>query len=296
MPSISVIIPSYNHARYVDAAINSVYEQTFRDMELIIVDDGSTDESLEVISAAIENPPFATELIIQENQGAHDAIMRGISAASGEYLSVLNSDDIYYHSRFETLVPAMQASGRDLAFSGLGFMDKDNKELAATHAWPKWYAQALLAIDAAPTIGFALLEANFSVTSGNFVFTRSLYEKLGGFSGHKFLHDWQFLIRSFYYNEPLFVATRLMDYRVHDTNTTETVRDLLQAEAVGALSDYFALYENGPSPNRQAPSRENWPRFFDSFCGSRLAFFAPGKLAEYVNPLLEQAEMRAGMK
>ena len=80
----SVIIPSYNHAAFVAEAIRSVLTQESADLELIVVDDGSTDESIEVIEKTFSEFPAAqTQLHPQSNQGAHKAINTGISLARG---------------------------------------------------------------------------------------------------------------------------------------------------------------------------------------------------------------------
>ncbi len=103
MPEISVVIPSYNHSSYIDKAVASVLNQTFDDLELIIVDDGSTDNTLEVLEA-YSDPRL--KIFSQENQGAHAAINRALELAEGKLLAVLNSDDFYHPERLEKAVAA----------------------------------------------------------------------------------------------------------------------------------------------------------------------------------------------
>lgn len=95
---VSVIIPAYNHENYIGATIESVLRQTFQDFELIIINDGSTDHTGEVILGH-QDPRI--RYFPQKNQGAHHAINRGITLAHGEYISILNSDDLYHPERLD---------------------------------------------------------------------------------------------------------------------------------------------------------------------------------------------------
>src|SRR5574338_1728080 len=88
-PLVSIIIPNYNHARYLGDAIESVLNQTCEDHEIIVVDDGSTDDSREVIRQ-FDGRVVA---IFQENQGLSAARNTGIHAARGALISVLDADD-----------------------------------------------------------------------------------------------------------------------------------------------------------------------------------------------------------
>jgi glycosyltransferase involved in cell wall biosynthesis len=89
---ISVIIPAYNRADYLAEAIQSVLDQTFPDFELIIVDDGSTDNTKEVVEGFVDT---RVRYLFQENGGVSSARNSGIKAANGEYIAFLDSDDIW---------------------------------------------------------------------------------------------------------------------------------------------------------------------------------------------------------
>src|SRR3989304_4480978 len=104
-PKISAIIPLYNHEKYVKEAICSVLEQSVLDFELIVINDGSMDNSAAVAKAIKDD---RIKYIYQENQGAHNAINRGIALAKGEYVTILNSDDLYYKSRFEEALKVLE--------------------------------------------------------------------------------------------------------------------------------------------------------------------------------------------
>lgn len=274
---VGVVIPSYNHAAYVGDAVRSVLGQTVDGVELVVIDDGSTDGSAETARlAAREFPDRRATVIEQENRGAHAAIMRGIAELDTPVCAILNSDDLFETDRFERMLPALDGE-LAIAFSGLTLIDGRGRPLPPDHPWSRWYAGALTAADSEPTIGFALLAHNFSVTSGNFVFTRSLYDRLDGFGEQKFAHDWDFLFRSVALCEPIFVPDRLHRYRLHASNTTESVRGGLRDECERAISRYTDLLERaGAHANPLAPCRSRWPVFWER-CAERRPFFAPGE-------------------
>lgn len=279
MIPVGVVIPSYNHERFVGEAVRSVLGQTHADVELVVVDDGSRDRSVEVVRETIAGFPGRHARVIgQENRGAHAAIMRGVEALRTPVVAVLNSDDAYEPDRFERILPALEGRELGVAFTGLTLIDDAGRALSPHHAWSRWYAAALTAAETEPTIGFALLVHNFSVTSGNFVFTRALYDRLGGFGDQKFAHDWDFLIRSVALTEPVFLSDKLMRYRVHGTNTTEMVRGLMEAECGGAVGRYRALLAAHPGGNPLAPCGRNWPSYWERFSRSRRGFWSNARL------------------
>lgn len=97
-PRISVIIPSYNRASFLLEAVESVYKQTFPDFELIIIDDGSTDETTE----ALKKFPRSFLYRFQENQGVSKARNLGLTLARGEWVAFLDSDDLWLPKKLET--------------------------------------------------------------------------------------------------------------------------------------------------------------------------------------------------
>lgn len=274
-PLVSIVIPSYNHAPFLKQTIGSVVAQTYRPLELVVVDDGSSDGSPALLGELLSGAPLdQVRLIEQSNSGAHAAIMRGIEASSGVVIGILNSDDFYHPQRLERLMPYL-AREHALAFSGVQFVDSADNALPATSAWPEWYRKCLEETALCPTVGYALLVHNFSVSSGNFLFQRALYDSLAGFSQHRFTHDWDFLMRSVHYCEPAFVREPLYNYRIHESNTTETVRDLLAEEAGDALRRFIELVTSEGTPNPLAPCPANWPRYFARFARSCRLTFAP---------------------
>jgi glycosyltransferase involved in cell wall biosynthesis len=106
MPRVSVMIPTYNYARFLGEAIQSVLDQTFRDFEIIVVDDGSTDNTRDIV-ASFNDPRI--RYIYQEHRGASAAQNVAIRAARGEYFTGLGADDVYYPENLELKVKLLDA-------------------------------------------------------------------------------------------------------------------------------------------------------------------------------------------
>jgi glycosyltransferase involved in cell wall biosynthesis len=105
-PAISIIIPTYNRSAFIGEAIDSVLQQTFSDFELIVIDDGSTDSTGEIVNA------FKDERLVfiqQENAGRSAARNRALATARGKYIAFLDSDDTYLQDKLERQVNFMEA-------------------------------------------------------------------------------------------------------------------------------------------------------------------------------------------
>ena len=114
---ISVVMSIYNGERYLSLAIESILKQTFKDFEFIIVDDGSTDRSLEIIRK-YEKKDSRIRVLVQENQGLAAALNNGIAMARGEYIARMDDDDISLPNRLELQYNFMESHPEIVASSG----------------------------------------------------------------------------------------------------------------------------------------------------------------------------------
>jgi glycosyltransferase involved in cell wall biosynthesis len=99
---VSIIIPCYNYARYLGEAIESALSQTYSPVEIIVVDDGSTDETQEVAAR------YPVQLVVQQNQGLSASTNNGVSASHGEFVMRLDADDVLYPTFVEETVATLQ--------------------------------------------------------------------------------------------------------------------------------------------------------------------------------------------
>lgn len=109
-PVVSVVIPCHDYARYLPEAVSSVLAQTFRDWELVIVDDGSTDNTVEVTQALIgRHPDRRIRLVQQSNAGVSAARNTGIEASTGRYILPLDADDVIAATMLEKTVGVLDS-------------------------------------------------------------------------------------------------------------------------------------------------------------------------------------------
>jgi len=126
MPKVSVIIPVFNGERFVGDAIESVLAQTYRDFELIVVDDGSTDQTAQKIKQYGDKLTY----LYQPNSGGANAQNLGATHAQGEYLAFLDSDDRWYSNKLEVQVEAMDTNPQaGLIYSDVDLIDEEGNLL-----------------------------------------------------------------------------------------------------------------------------------------------------------------------
>ncbi len=121
MPAVSIIIPSYNHGRFLPQALKSVLSQSFSDFEVIVVDDGSTDDTSEIISDYLDRVKYR----YQVNQGPSASRNHGMREATGEYLMFLDADDVLLPGKLEIQVKALEQHPEwGVVYSAWQYMDQ----------------------------------------------------------------------------------------------------------------------------------------------------------------------------
>jgi glycosyltransferase involved in cell wall biosynthesis len=236
-PSISVVIPLYNHERYIIQALESVFSQTVRPKEVIVVDDGSKDNSLAIAKKIAQSHPEMT-VWSHANQGAHYTINFGIRQATGDYISVLNSDDTYHPNRFaECLTVFVDNPDVEVVFTGLSFMNENGKSIQNP-----WYKQARAFYEQIDDLSLALINGNFLMTTSNLIVRRAVFNELGYFSALRYAHDLDFFLRLLLHGKHLALHDKqLLSYRIHSGNTIS--EDVLRVKVEWAASVAFFIYK-----------------------------------------------------
>ena len=125
-PTVSVIIPSYNHEKYIRQCIQSVLDQTFQDFEIIITDDGSSDRTVEIIETFTD--PRIKIYRNYINKGASVATNNCILNSHGKYIAMLSSDDIWFPEKLDIQVNFLEKhQDISVVFSKVEWIDQDNK-------------------------------------------------------------------------------------------------------------------------------------------------------------------------
>ncbi len=263
---VSVIVPCFNHERYVAACLAAICAQDWDDLEVIVLDDGSTDGTWAAIERFTPPPTVRFERSTGPNRGASVTLNAGLVRATGDYVTICNSDDLFSPGRIRTLVDALREGGARFAFSRVRCIDAKGRDV--TDLWP--YARSLARtqdrIAQAPAIGFALALSNVAISTGNFFFERSLLQTVGGFRPYKLVHDWDFILRVLLETEPLFVDEPLYEYRLHSNNSfTSLLGSVAAVECPELMRRFLKAATLGQPHNERCPSPRNWPGYFEAF-------------------------------
>jgi glycosyltransferase involved in cell wall biosynthesis len=216
-PTVSIIIPNYNHTRFITGAIQSVLDQSYRSFEIIVVDDGSTDNSREVVAQFGDQVRY----IWQENQGLGAARNTGIRAAEGELIGLLDADDQWQPVFLETMVSlAARYPEAAIYYCAAQGMDATGCELPQQFGGP---------VGPPDTLYSTLLRANFLIPS-TIVMRRSVVMAADLFDQTlRSCEDWDLWLRIL--PQHIFVGTSqcLVRYRLHDSSLSTNPIGMQQA-------------------------------------------------------------------
>ncbi|TKH28855.1 MULTISPECIES: glycosyltransferase family A protein [Bacillus] len=128
---VSVIVPLYNAERYIEQTIQSILNQTYKNVEIIIIDDDSTDNSASIVKEIINIHPNEIHYIHQQNQGVSVARNTGIENATGEYIAFLDSDDLWHPTKLEKQIQSMHTNKMNACYCGHSYFYELTKSKTA---------------------------------------------------------------------------------------------------------------------------------------------------------------------
>ncbi|MGZ0015652.1 glycosyltransferase family 2 protein [Yeosuana sp. AK3] len=132
VPTVSIITPMYNSENFISETIYSVLNQTLNDWELILIDDTSTDSTLEIVAPMMEKQSNIKLIKNQTNQGAAISRNIGITEAKGKFIAFLDADDIWTPEKLERQISFMKAKNCDVSFSSYQLINEQGKPLNKT--------------------------------------------------------------------------------------------------------------------------------------------------------------------
>jgi glycosyltransferase involved in cell wall biosynthesis len=204
--SVSVVIPTYNYGRFIGEAIRSVLDQTCPPSEIIVVDDGSTDET----PAVVQEFGNAVMYIRQGNAGVCAARNRGVSESRGELISFLDADDTWEPTNLEKQVARFESDDEiDMVHCAMREFDDETGETT------RFYMEGA---EEGVADNLLLWEGSLIVGPGSgLTVSRKAFDHVGGFDTRmKVGEDWDFCYRVARLFKIAFVAEPLVNYRKHD--------------------------------------------------------------------------------
>lgn len=205
-PTVTIVTPSWNSVEFIERTIRSIVSQTYKNIEFIVVDGGSTDGTLDVLKRHTDEISW---WVSEKDNGMYHAINKGLARASGEIVAYLNSDDIYYPETISQVVSIFsECPEADLIYGDLDFIDAKDSILYK-QKYPNFSAKH-----------FA--NANYSMIGQPASFWRSsLLKKIGGFDeSFKMAADFDFFVRAGSAGKILRVDRTFAAFRVHEKSLT----------------------------------------------------------------------------
>jgi alpha-1,3-rhamnosyltransferase len=133
---VSVVVPSYNHALFVESTLRSIMKQTLAPAHLLVIDDGSSDASATIIDRVLKECPFPSELIVRNNRGLCGTLNEGFERSRGDYFAYLGSDDLWLPEFLIARVRLLEARRNAvLAYGHAYFIDEQNRIIDSTADW-----------------------------------------------------------------------------------------------------------------------------------------------------------------
>ena len=203
MPRLSIVMACYNAMPYLPSAVDSIRQQTFEDWELIVVDDGSTDDSADWLREAASGDP-RLHLCHQSNAGQNVAANRGIAMSSAQYIARMDADDVADPHRMRRQVEFLDAN------PAIGLVGGQIQRLGARRSglesnFPLTHDQ----------IVSLLMKNHHALCNPTVMFRRDLFEQLGGYWQHDIAEDWDLFLRLAEVSQLANLSDVVLSYRFH---------------------------------------------------------------------------------
>lgn len=220
-PKVSIVLPTYNGGRYIRQSIQSCLNQTYRHFELIIVDDGSTDATPEIIHSIRD--PRIRYVRQSQNLGHIKALNKGFALASGEFLTWTSDDNYYTHNAIEVMLTALLKSEKiDFVYADYHVVDANDLYLRNGRV------ENPGALDVDNCVG------------GCFLYRRQVYETVGDFHEEAFLaEDYEYWLRVREKFRMKKMDEALYNYRMHEESLTGKHKEAKVQAQVEIIRDWF---------------------------------------------------------
>ncbi len=217
-PKVSIVIPVYNGSNYIKEAIDSALAQTYKNIEIIVVNDGSTDGGK--TDKICRSYGDKIRYFPKENGGVASALNKGIEKMEGEYFSWLSHDDVYYPNKVEKQVEALSKVSKNrtvLVYSNVEYINENSETIRQTQ-YEKEYGNKALNSKLFPVLK--------GLTNGcNILIPKKCFEETGLFNESlKTANDYEMWFRLFRKYNVKFIKEVLTKYRFHELQGTKTIK------------------------------------------------------------------------
>ncbi len=264
-PLVTIIIPAYNHDKFVKECLDSAAAQLYSNLELLIINDGSTDSTHQVIKEWLLKAPkrwFRLEYINQENKGLTATLNSALNWAQGKYISPIASDDIMCPNKISVLVESLERKGEEYAaaFGNAQFInehgnninfdikDSDGNVLSSHNLFLNYYSFGRnINVNNPEDFGsyWSLLAGNYLPAMSTLIRTESI-RKVGGWTSGNCVEDWELWLKLAKDYRFAYVDQIVALYRLHGSNATNVKREQILRDSIWLLENEkeYALKKN----------------------------------------------------
>ena len=220
-PLVSVVVPSYNHEAYIEECILSIVNQTYKNIELIVIDDGSTDRSREILERLQDQYHFV--LLFQENQGVSKTLNKAIKMSHGKYITGSASDDYLMPDKIERQVNYMESDPDcSLVFGKVHMVDNNSQII-----------EGLTIVDPVEdpvrSVQFEQLIEKNCIPAASIMYQKEIWEQCGGYDENSVIEDWGLWLEFAYAGKIVYLDEYFAYYRWHGDNLTSNTLKMYTA-------------------------------------------------------------------
>jgi len=264
LPLITIICISHNHEKYLSEAVNSVINQSYQNIETIIVDNGSRDDSQKLIKKLASDHPGIKMILLNENLGNCRAFNLALAESKGEYIIDLSADDVLLPDRTEEGLNSFKEYGQEYGvnYTDAVYIDNSGKILGQHY---KRDEKGLLKDHVPEGNIYADLLARYFICTPTMMIRKSVFTQLGGYDENLTYEDFDFWIRSgkitkYCYTDKILVKKRVLEnslssnqYKQNSNMLSSTYQVCLKAEELNeSESEIKALCQRSKFEFRKA--------------------------------------------
>ena len=232
MPAVSVLMTSYNHEAYLVESIESVLNQSFDDIELIIIDDGSKDGSVKIIEQYAGRNPKIKAIYHSRNMGIAKTLNEALEEAEGEYIAIASSDDLWVSNKLARQMEVLSRNNDLIVWSNAYIIDEKGNDTGLL--WSRRYKISQKKKNGA--ILFELLWGNF-ICPQSLILKKEIAESIRFDPAINYAVDYRFLISVSKKHDFFYIEEPLVKYRVHGDNTIQRNSELWRKDMFRIFRD-----------------------------------------------------------
>lgn len=236
-PLVTIVVVSFNQSKYIKENLDSIRDQSYTNIELIVADDASSDNSVSVFKTWLKENNYASKTNFHRNNTGLTTILNEcIEMANGKYIKLIAADDFLHTEYIKSCVATFEATNADIIYTKAYGVDDNSLVLCEDiFCSPEFKNDKELRT--------LLFKGNF-ISGAAIILRKSIFNKLGYYKKEVLLEDYDLVLHALNYNLTIkYLPKSLLYYRRHDGNITKTKFDLLQAHTIMTKIKYDVYFE-----------------------------------------------------